>query len=386
MSKKRGLLVWSLLGLATILLFVSSLTVWSKRQLLDDQAWADTSSQLLANDEVRGAIAQKLSDALFQRVDIEAQLRERLPPRSQGAAPALAAALQNTVGPAAADRLLQRPRVQTLWENANKRAHAAVLRVLEGKELGRNGNISTANGEVTLDLRPAIKRLATRLGVEDKLKANADPTAGQLVIMKSDQLSAAQTAVKILKALSSLLVIVVVALYALAIYLARGRRRLLLGATGATLVLIGLVIASLRRFVGTAVVDSLVKTEANKHPVSVIWGLETSVLRDIAVILVVYGVLVLLATALAGPNRGAVAVRRWLAPSFRDHPIVVWTAALFVFLILLAWGPSAGGRQLLGVLLLAATTAVAIEALRRQTLREFPEDSPAAVGKASGAT
>jgi hypothetical protein len=142
----------------------------------------------------------------------------------------------------------------------------------------------------------------------------------------------------------------------------------------------------MRRFVGTAVVDSLVKTEANKHPVSVIWGLETSVLRDIAVILVVYGVLVLLATALAGPNRGAVAVRRWLAPSFRDHPIVVWTAALFLFLILLAWGPAAGGRQLLGVLLLAATTAVAIEALRRQTLREFPEDSRAAVGKAPGAT
>jgi hypothetical protein len=143
MSKKRGLLVWSLLGLATILLFVSSLTVWSKRQLLDDQAWADSSTQLLANDEVRGVIAQKLSDGLFQRIDVEAQLRERLPPRAQGAAPALAATLQNTVGPAAADRLLQRPRVQTLWQNINKRAHAAVVRVLEGKNLGKNGNIST---------------------------------------------------------------------------------------------------------------------------------------------------------------------------------------------------------------------------------------------------
>jgi hypothetical protein len=62
MSKKRGVLVWCLFGLATILLFVSSLTVWSKRHLLDDQAWADSSTQLLANDEVRGAIAQKLSD------------------------------------------------------------------------------------------------------------------------------------------------------------------------------------------------------------------------------------------------------------------------------------------------------------------------------------
>jgi hypothetical protein len=378
MSKKRGVLIWCLFGLATILLFVSSLTVWSKRQLLDDQAWANSSTQLLANDEVRGAIAQKLSDALFRRVDVEAQLRERLP-RAQGAAPVLAATLENTVGPAAADRLLERPEVQTLWQNANKRAHAAVLRVLEGKDLGPNGNISTANGEVTLDLRPAITRLATRLGVEDKLKANADPNAGQLVILKSDQLGAAQTAVKILKALSSLLVIVVIVLYALAIYLARGRRRLLLGATGASLVFVGLVIASLRHFLGGAIVDSLVKTAANKHPVSVIWAIETSVMRDIAIILVVYGVLVLLATVLAGGNRPAVSVRRWLAPTFRHHPIVVWLAALAVFLILLAWGPTTGDRRLLGVAILAATTAIAIEALRRQTLREFPE-------KAAGAT
>jgi hypothetical protein len=386
MSKKRGVLVWVLFALATILLFVSSLTVWSKRQLLDDDAWAHSSTQLLANDEVRGAIAQKLSDALFQRVDVEAQLRERLPAQRKGTAAVLAAALQNTVVPTAADRLLQRPRVQALWENANKRAHAAVLRVLEGKDLGKNGNISTANGEVTLDLRPAIMRLATRLGLEDKLKANADPNAGQLVIMKSSQLSAAQTAVKILKALSSLLLIAVVALYALAIYLAQGRRRLLLGATGASLVLVGLVIASLRRFLGGAIVDALVKTEANKQPVRVIWSLETTVLRDIAVILVVYGALVLLATALAGSNRLAVAFRRWLAPSFRHHPIFVWVAALFLFLLLLAVGPTAGDRQLLGVAILAATTAIAIEALRRQTLREFPEGPHPAVAKTPGTT
>jgi hypothetical protein len=384
MSKKRGVLVWGLLGVATLLLFVSSLTVWSKRQLLDDDAWANSSTQLLANDEVRGAIAQKISDGLFQRVDVEAQLRERLPERAQGTAGVLAATLQNTVGPAAADKLLQRPRVQTLWENLNRRAHGAVLKVLEGKDLGPNGNISTANGAVTLDLRPAIAKLAARLGVEDRLKASTDPTAGQIVIMKSDQLGAAQTAVKILKALSSLLLIVVVGLYALAIYLATGRRRLLLGATGATVVFVGLVLASLRRFLGGVIVDSLVKTQANKHPVSVVWALETSVLRDIALILVVYGTLVLLATGLAGASRPAVALRRSLAPSFRHHPIVVWATALFAFLILLAWGPIAGDRRLLGVVILAATSALAIESLRRQTLREFPE-TPRPVPAAPGA-
>jgi len=386
LSKKRGLLVWGLFAVATILLFVSSLTVWAKRQLLDDQAWANSSTQLLANDDVRGAIAQKLSDGLFAQIDVEAQLRERLPPRSQAAAAPLAAALQNNVGPAAADRLLRRPRVQTLWQNANKRAHAAVVRVLEGKDLGPNGNISTANGEVTLDLRPAITQLATRLGIEDKLKANADPTAGQIVIMKSDQLGAAQTAVKILKALSSLLLIAVFALYALAIYLAQGRRRWLLGATGASLVFVGLLIASLRRFVGGVVVDSLVKTQANKHPVSVIWGIETSVLRDIGILLVVYGALVLIATAVAGPNRPALAFRRWLAPIFRHHPVAVWATGIGVFLLLIAVGPRAGNRQLVGLAILAITAAIAIEALRRQTLREFPEDRPRAVAKAPGAT
>ena len=386
MSKKRGLLVWGLFAVATILLFVSSLTVWAKRQLLDDQAWANSSTQLLANDDVRGAIAQKLSDGLFAQIDVEAQLRERLPPRSQAAAAPLAAALQNNVGPAAADRLLQRPRVQTLWQNANKRAHAAVLRVLEGKDLGPNGNISTANGEVTLDLRPAITQLATRLGIEDKLKANADPTAGQIVLMKSDQLGAAQTAVKILKALSSLLLIAVFALYALAIYLAQGRRRWLLGATGASLLFVGLLIASLRRFLGTVIVDSLVKTQANKHPVSVIWGIETSVLRDIGILLVVYGALVLIATALAGPNRPALAFRRWLAPIFRHHPVAVWATGIGVFLLLIAVGPRAGNRQLVGLAILAVTAAIAIEALRRQTLREFPEDPRPAVSKAPGAT
>jgi hypothetical protein len=61
-------------------------------------------------------------------------------------------------------------------------------------------------------------------------------------------------------------------------------------------------------------------------------------------------------------------------------------AALAVFLILLAWGPTGGDRRLLGVAILAATTAIVIEALRRQTLQEFPEEPPTAVGKAPGAT
>ena len=94
----------------------------------------------------------------------------RLPERSQAAAPVLAGALEDA-SVRSADRLLRTERARTLWKNLNERAHAGVVKVKEGEDLGRNGNISTANGAVTLDLRPLLARLATRLGVEDKLKA-----------------------------------------------------------------------------------------------------------------------------------------------------------------------------------------------------------------------
>ena len=60
--------------------------------------------------------------------------------------------------------------------------------------------------------------------------------------------------------------------------------------------------APLGREMGGAIVDSLVQTQANKHPVSLIWAIETSMLRDITVLLVVYGALVLLATVVAVHN------------------------------------------------------------------------------------
>jgi hypothetical protein len=325
----------------SILLFVSSLTVWSKRQLLDNDAWADSSSQLLADDEVRGAVAQTLVDRLFERVDVEAQLRARLPEQAQGAAPALAATLESAAV-RSADRLLQTPKVQTLWQNINKRAHAGVVKVLEGKDLGKNGNVSTSNGEVTLDLRPLITQLATRLGVEDRLKANADPNAGQIVIMKSSQLGAAQTAVKILKALSSLLLIAVLALYALAIYLARGRRRLLLGRD------LGDRDERDARHRGHP--RRLRRTCPPRYRLG---RSESACGRD---------------QALAGTLVQTSSDRRL---GNRSRPVPAPARM----------GAGRRNRALLGVALLAATAAIPIEALRRQTLREFPEDPPPQSGR-----
>ena len=374
MSVKRKILVWSLVGVATLLLLITSLTVWTKRQLLNTDNWTSTSAQLLENDEIRSALSAKLVNLLFQRVDVTAQLQERLPDQLQAAAPVLAGALQN-VGTRAANFVLGTAAAQTLWEEANRRMHTQLVNVLEGNKVR---NVTTENGDVVLDLRPLLERVAGRLGIEDRLKANASETTGQITILHSNQLKSAQTAVQAIKTLSIFILIAVLGLYALALFLARGSRRGVLGGIGACIFGVGMLILVLQRLLGDAIIDSVVKVDANRPAGIGIWAIATGMLRDIGVALVVYGLIAIAGALIAGPNRVGTAVRRWLAPTFRKHVVIVYAVVVAVFLILVAWGPLGSDRRLIGTLLLLALILFGIEVLRRQTLREFPEQTAAA--------
>jgi hypothetical protein len=371
MTKRRSVLVSALLVLATLILLVTSMTVWSKRQLLDTDNFTESSGKLLANDEIRTALSARLVALLDERVDLTSQLREELPPRVQAAAPIAAATIRSAAG-RVIDAFLATAQAQQLWERSVRRAHTALVNVLEGNDAGP---ISTANGDVVLDLRPFLQQIAERLGVEDRLQARAEanPTSGQIVILKSDQLDAAQTGVRILNALSSWLALLVLALFALAVYLAHGRRRQTLMRVGWCLLFVSLLLVVIRRVVGGAVVDSLVEVEASKPAVNAIWLIETDLLRDLAFALLFYGLAAVIGGFVAGPSRRAVQLRRWVAPTFRERPELVYIIAGFVFLLGLAWGPTGGSRQLLGDLIFAGLIVLGLELWRRQMLREFPE-------------
>jgi hypothetical protein len=370
MSRGRSWLVWGLVVLATVLLLVASMTVWTKRQLLNTDAWTNSATQLLANDQIRGLLASRIADLLNERVDVQAQLEERLPPRAQSAAPAVAAALESATA-RVVDTFLSTARAQTLWENINRRAHSAIVNVLEGNDAGP---ISTANGDVVLDLRPMIQEVATRLGVEDRLRQGANPDTGQIVILRSDQLQTAQRAVRVFRFLTVFLAILVLVLYAVAVYLAHPRRRIVLAGVGTSLLLSGLILAIVRRAAGNLIVESLVKVRANRPAVLTAWLVETNLLHDIAIALIAYGFLAIVAAFLAGPSRPATAVRRWAAPTMKDHPALLYAGAVVLFLIVIAWGPTNATRQLVGVLILAAVFFGGLEIWRRQTIREFASD------------
>ena len=78
--------MWALIVLAALVLLVSSLTVWVKRQALDSDAWADASASLLDDPEIRSAVAVFLVDQLYtngSRPEVPAAEGERARARKE---------------------------------------------------------------------------------------------------------------------------------------------------------------------------------------------------------------------------------------------------------------------------------------------------------------
>ena len=87
--------------------------------------------------------------------------------------------------------------------------------------------------------------------------------------MKSDQLDALQKGVKLIHVISGWLLIAVLALYALAIWLARGHRRETLRNVGWAFAIVGLFVLLVRRFVGNYAIDALAPPVPRNRPATV---------------------------------------------------------------------------------------------------------------------
>jgi hypothetical protein len=362
----RRWLPWVLVVVAAIVGLVSALNIWVTRQALSTDNWTNSSSQLLANPEIRNAVSVYLVDQIYENVDVSQALASRLPPQAKGLAAPLAAALEPPAVQAA-DRLLARPRVQALWKEANRKAHTLFMAVIDGK----HDVLASTNGNVVLDLRPIIEQVVQRTGLGSRVLEKLPPDAGQIVVMKGNQLETARTGVKVIRVLSFFLFFLVLGLFALAAYIAPGRRRTVLMGIGTSVFLVGLLILVARRYGGDYLVNALTSGTDAKEPVSAAWAIETNLLRNVGINALVYGGLVMLAAWIAGPARAAASLRRWLAPTMREHPVVIYGAVAVVLLIVLLTGPT-DGQRIYPLLVVFALAFVGTEVLRRQTLREFP--------------
>jgi Short C-terminal domain len=339
--------------------------VWAKRQALETDTWAKTSSKMLENEDIRDAVAGFLVEQLFAAADVQGRLEKALPPDAKPLAGPASGGLREFADNEA-PKLLERPRVQALWEQANRAAHEQLLAIVEG----RSGTVSNQGGDVTLDLRILVQQLAAQTGlpnVADKIPEDK----AQIVILHSDELEAAQDGVDLLNTLAWLLTVIALALYALAVYLAGGWRREALRSVGLSFIAVGIAALIARSIAGGAVVSSLATTAAAEPAASAAWSIGTSVLAEIAGAMVLYGIFIVISAWLAGRTKAAVAVRREIAPYYHE-PVFAYATLAVIVALLFWWAPTEGLRRPLSALILIGFLALGTEVLRRQVSREFP--------------
>lgn len=375
LSRRRRIVVWVLVVLATVLALVSILTTWVNRQMLDNTAWNKATTQVIQDPQVQTALADYTVNQLYENVNVAQLLQQNLPPVLKPLAPQLAGALQSPATHAVS-LLLQRPRVQQAFIQASAVAHQKLVAVLEDKTCC---GISTGNGNVTLNAHELVMEVGTQLGLPASALAQLPSTAGTITLMKSDQLSAAQTGVRAIHVLSIWLLIGVLVLYGLAIYLARGARRATLRNAGLGLVVVGLITLVIRRLLGNYIVGALA-TPGYQPATHRMYLIGTAILGQIGQATVLYGLIAALGAIFAGPSRPAVWLRQRLAPTLNDHQGVVWGSVGFIFLLLVLWGGTHALREWWGILLLGGLIAAGVVALRRETLREFPSAAVAGAG------
>jgi len=197
-------------------------------------------------------------------------------------------------------------------------------------------------------------------------------SAANLVILRSKNLKTAQDVTHAIRGLSIFFTILAFGLFAVAVMVGRGARRLIVRNIGWCFFGLGLVTLLMRRVLTNQLVDSLVKADSVKPAVHDTLNIATSLLYAIGVAFVIYGVIIVLAAALMGEASWATSARRWLAPTLREHPGRAYGVAGLAYLLVLAWGPTPAFRNLIPIVLIGALIALGVEALRRSAADEFP--------------
>ncbi len=247
---------------------------------------------------------------------------------------------------------------------AATRAQRQLERVLDDD----TGAVSTENGKVVLDLRPIVIQLGDQVAIIGNIAQKLPDDTGRIEIADADRLELAQDVTGLFKAVAAWIWILPFALWAAALWLARGRRRIELRAIAVGAILAGVFVLALRSVAGGYLVDDLTPRESGKPAVQAAWDILTSLLADGAWSLVLLGAVALVGVWLAGPSRSGAWARGQLAPVFARWELTYGIVATGL-LLLVWWGPIVQTRRLLYMVVFTALLVAGVEVLRRVVAR-----------------
>lgn len=370
----RGRWAVALVVAACVIALLSTITTWVQRQALDTDTWVETTDQLLADEDIRTELSHYLVTQLYAAVPVADVIGGVLPDELDGLANIAAGTIRASATDLV-DDLLASDRARATWREVNRTAHELLVRVLDDD----TGEVlSAAGGVVSIDLRQLVVALAERIGFGEQIAERIPEDVGQVVLLESDEIDLAQTAARATRFVGALLFLVVLGLFAGAVYVSGDRRRTVRD-FGVGLVVVSLLVLLARSLGIDAAVDVLARADTDEPAQSVLW-IGSSLLRQVAITQLLVGIAIFGFALLAGPSRVASGGRLALAPLLRHGVPSMILGGAVVFLVLLWLKPGGPMSTWLVALGVGALCVAGVAWVQQLTVREFPDVSFSDVG------
>ena len=267
--RNRPLVVF-LLRVAAALTAVALLANWARNELIDSSTFADTSTDLIKDKEIRDQVARYLVDEV-DRGELSAGDKRTL--RRQVATE------------------LDSPQAERLWSVAAENAHEQLVALIE------DDNADAA----VLDLLPLMRAIASELNLPDP-GPSLSAGSGQITVLAGAQLRDARRVADSLQRTATALLIATLLVIGIAIALAHGWRRGAIAGAAIAVALGAAAVLVARSLVGNHVVDVLVPDGTTRDAAHNAWSIGTGGLESYAVIALVIAAVALAAAALLRPR------------------------------------------------------------------------------------
>jgi hypothetical protein len=327
------------IALAAVSLSAAMPGAWIRKSLVDEQRFEEIVAAIPRDPAVRALIAREVTDQVFDALDVENRLHEAISERVAALgflSGSITDGMKDFVRKQV-DAVIASDGFNKIWTAVITRLHQGVLKVLRGD----SQTVSIQNGEVVLDLTPLIdaalqrvEGLASDLAghpidipaltdldpnqvipqLESLLDVDLPDDFGHIVVYRSDELGALQTAFEKAQRLMWLIAIGLVVGIAGALAITPRRRKTL-----QVMALVFLAVTVLERRLAIAGVGKLIagaKPE-NAAAVSSVANKVLDAFLDATVTILWVLILVFLLTLVFGPAGWAVALRSALARLFQ---------------------------------------------------------------------
>jgi hypothetical protein len=303
----RSTAVVVLFVLGALLVPTAGIAVWSRNTILNTDRYVETVAPLASEPAVIDSVATRLTDAIFERVDVQSELQQYLPPRLVFAAGPIANQVKSTTHDLIV-KALETEQFQTLWREVNRTASTALVAYVNSEG---SSAVSIENGQLFLDLGPILDSVKQTLSDQGFALADKIPSTTAQVRLPVGDVSAIQqlkSTLHLLNVLAYLLPLLALACFIGAVFLMRDRRR--------GVVVVGVIVAGAALLVGVGLavgresyLNAATDGGANPETAAVLFDTLVRFLRNGLRVFFLIGVLLALGAVITGPSTWAVRTR-----------------------------------------------------------------------------